>query len=61
MAVAGERTFIWNSAIDSVLHILLQSFNRRINFHNFIHNLPQAFGIIRPKSDNFFRASSLGK
>ena len=57
MAVAGEGTFILDGAINSVLHILLQSFSCRINFHkNFIHNLHLAFGLIRPKSYRFFRA-----
>ena len=39
---------------DSVLHILLQSFSRRINVHkNFIHNFHLAVGLIRPKSCHF--------
>ena len=60
--MAGQGTFIWDGAINSVLHILLQSFSRRINFHkNFIHNFHLAFGLIRPKICHFFQASSLGK
>ena len=39
MVVAGEGTFIWDGAINSVMHILLQNFSHKINFHNFIHNL----------------------
>ena len=61
MAVAGEGTFIWDGAINSFLNILLQSFSRRINFHNFIHNLHLAIGLIWPKGCHFYRAYSLGK